>query len=149
MRNRLLALPLFLLVMAFPALSEDAIEIHSTPAQIRAAQDQLKRSIDRKEGAYADLSDENRKAILQKQAEIYRLIEGRTTIEELGPNVRIDLVNALESQKALLAKAEDDRMICERVKVIGSNRPQNKCISVGERRRMRERIQREGIRAVN
>ncbi|TXH78013.1 MAG: hypothetical protein E6Q88_00065 [Lysobacteraceae bacterium] len=132
-----------------PAFADDAIEIHSTPAQIRATQDSLKRSIEKKEGDYADLSDKDRKAILDKQADIYRLIEGRTTIEELGPNGKIELANALESMNALLTKAEDSRMVCERVKVIGSNRPQNKCMSVGERKRLREKIQREGIRVSN
>lgn len=149
MRKHILAATLLFLAIPLPAVSDDAIEINSTPAQIRVAQDNLKRSIEKKEGNYADLSDKDRKAILDKQADIYRLIEGRATIEELGPNGKIELANALESMNALLTKAEDSRMICERVKVIGSNRPQNKCLSVGERRRLRENLQREGIRTSN
>lgn len=149
MRKHILAATLLFLSIPLPAVSDDAIEINSTPAQIRVAQDNLKRSIEKKEGNYADLSDKDRKAILDKQADIYRLIEGRTTIEELSPNGKIELANALESMNALLTKAEDSRMICERVKVIGSNRPQNKCLSVGERRRLRENLQREGIRTSN
>ena len=45
------------------------------------------------------------------------------------------------------ARAEDSRMICERIKPVGSNRPQNKCLTVAERRRQRERAQQQGIRA--
>jgi hypothetical protein len=129
-----------------PVFAEDAIAIDSTPAQIRTAQGELRQAIERKSGNYSQFSDEERKAIFAKQDEVLSLIDGKQDIAELGPDGRIALANALEAVKASLARAEDNRMICERIKPLGSNRPQNKCISVGVRRRMREEAQRGGLR---
>lgn len=129
-----------------PAFAEDAVAIDSTPAQIRTAQGDLRQAIERKSGNYSHFTDDERKAIFAKQDEVLSLIDGKQDIAELGPDGKIALANALEAVKASLARAEDNRMICERIKPIGSNRPQNKCLSVGTRRRMREEAQRGGLR---
>jgi hypothetical protein len=137
------------ILFSSPTFAEDAIVIDSTPAQIRSAQVDQRKAIENKASNYAHFTDAERKAIFAKQDEITALIDGKTTIEELGPNGKIALANALESVKALVARAEDNRLICERVKPLGSNRPQNKCISVGERRRLREAAQRQGLKTTN
>ncbi len=137
------------LLFALPASAEDAIAIDSTPAQIRAAQVDLRQAIERKSGNYSHFIDDERKEIFARQDEVLALIEGKTTIEELAPDDKIALANALAAVDAAVTRAEDNRMICERIKPVGSNRPQNKCISVGQRRRMREEAQRQGLRATN
>ncbi len=136
-------------LLSFSAIAEDVIAIDSTPAQIRAAQAELRQAIERKSGNYAHFSDIERKAIFAKQDEVTALIDGKNAIDELNPDGKIALANALEGVKALVARAEDSRLICERIKPIGSNRPQNKCISVGERRRLREQVQRDGVKVNN
>lgn len=123
----------------------DVIAIDSTPAQIRTAQGELRQAIERKSGNYSHFSDDERKAIFARQDEVLSLIDGKQDIAELGPDGKIALANALEAVKSSVARAEDSRMICERIKPVGSNRPQNKCISVGARRRMREEAQRGGM----
>lgn len=133
------------MLLSCPTFAEDAIVIDSTPAQIRAAQTEQRQAIERKSGNYSHFTDAERKAIFAKQDEVSALIEGKTTIDELGPDGKIALANALESVKALVTRAEDGRLICERIKPIGSNRPQNKCISVGERRRLRDAAQNQGL----
>lgn len=137
------------MLLSSTAFAEDMIVIDSTPAQIRAVQAEQRQAIERKSGNYAHFTDADRKAIFAKQDEVTALIDGKTTIEELGPDGKIALANGLEAVKALVAQAEDSRMICERVKPLGSNRPQSKCISVGERRRQREALQRQGLRPTN
>ena len=148
---RILLSTAFVAAMLFSCstFAEDTIVIDSTPAQIRSAQVDQRKAIENKASNYAHFTDAERKAIFAKQDEITALIDGKTTIEELGPNGKIALANALESVKALVARAEDNRLICERVKPLGSNRPQNKCISVGERRRLREAAQRQGLKTTN
>ncbi len=128
------------------AFAADVVSIDSTPAQIRIAQGDLRQAIERKSSNYSHFTDDERKAIFARQDEVLSLIDGKQDIAELGPDGRIALANALEAVKASLARAEDNRMICERIKPLGSNRPQNKCISVGQRRRMREEAQRGGLR---
>lgn len=135
------------MLFASPASAEDVIAIDSTPAQIRTVQADLRQAIERKSGNYSHFVDDERKEIFARQDAVLALIEGKTTIEELAPDDKIALANALAAVDAAVTRAEDGRMICERIKPLGSNRPQNKCISVGQRRRMREEAQRQGLRA--
>lgn len=132
--------------LSFSVVADDAIVIEGTPQSLRAAQDALQRDLAAKKGDYAHLTDDEKQAILRKQRMVYSLIEGRTTFDGMREDEKVRLVNAVEEVRALVAKAEDSRMVCERVKVIGSNRPQNKCMTVAERRRLRERAQQEGLR---
>lgn len=136
-------------LFSFSAFAKDAIEISSTPPEIRAAQADLRKAIERKSGNYSHFTDAERKAIFAKQDELTVLVDGKNTIDELGPDGKIAVANALEAVNALVNRAEDNRLICERVKPLGSNRPQNKCISVGERRRLRDDAQRQGLRPTN
>lgn len=134
------------MLFALPASAEDVIAINSTPVQIRTAQADLRKAIERKSGNYSHFIDDERKEIFARQDAVLALVEGKTTIEEFSADDKIALANALAAVDAAVARAEDNRMICERIKPVGSNRPQNKCISVGQRRRMRDDVQRQGLR---
>jgi hypothetical protein len=133
-------------VLSVSAVASDAIVITWTPETLRTTQDALKRDLLAKKSDYSHLSEDEKQTILRKQAPIYGFIEGRSSFEHLNEDEKRRLANAIEEVRALVAKADDSRMICERVRVIGSNRPQNKCLTVGDRRRMREKAQQEGIR---
>ncbi len=146
MRNLFAMALVAVTLFSCPAFAEDIITIDSTPAQIRTAQGELRAAIERKSGSYSHFTDDERKAIFARQDDVLSLIDGKQDIAELGPDGKIALGNALEAVDASVARAEDNRMICERIKPVGSNRPQNKCISVGARRRMREEAQRGGLR---
>lgn len=146
MRNMFAMALVAVTLFSCPAFADDAIAIDSTPAQIRTVQADLRQAIERKSGNYSHFTDDERKAIFAKQDEVLSLIDGKQEIADLGPDGKIALANALEAVSASVARAEDNRMICERIKPVGSNRPQNKCTSVGARRRMREEAQRGGLR---
>lgn len=128
-----------------PAFADDAVEIGSTPAQIRDAQTQLREAIEAKRGNYAHFSDEERREIFARQDDVLAAIEGRQNVQDMSNDERVRLANALSAVDAAVNKAEDNRMICERIKPIGSNRPQNKCMTVGQRRKLREDAQRQGL----
>lgn len=145
MRNMFAMALVAVTLFSSPAFAEDVIAIDSTPAQIRTAQGDLRLAIERKSGNYSHFNDDERKAIFARQDEVLALIEGKQDIADLGPDGKIALANALAAVDASVARAEDSRMICERIKPVGSNRPQNKCISVGQRRQMRDDVQRKGI----
>ncbi len=146
MRNLFAMALVAVMLFSSSAFAADVISIDSTPAQIRTVQGELRQAIERKSGNYSHFNDDERKTIFARQDEVLSLIDGKQDIAELGPDGRIALANALEAVKASVARAEDNRMICERIKPLGSNRPENKCISVGQRRRMREEAQRGGLR---
>jgi hypothetical protein len=132
--------------LSFSALADDAIVITWTPEGLRTAQDALKRDLAAKKSGYDHLSEAEKQTILRKQEAIYAMADGRTSFDGLNDEDKRRLANAVEEVRALVAKAEDSRMICERVRVIGSNRPENKCITVGDRRRIREKARQDGIR---
>ncbi len=134
------------MLLSSSVFAADVITIDSTPAQIRTVQGELRAAIERKSGNYSHFTDDERKAIFARQDELLSLIDGKQDVAELGPDDKLALANALEAVKASVARAEDNRMICERIKPLGSNRPENKCISVGQRRRMREEAKRGGLR---
>ncbi len=145
MRFALSTALLAVMLLVSPAFANDKIEIDSTPAQIRDAQTQLRQAIEAKRGNYAHFSDEERREIFARQDDVLAAIEGRQSIDELNNDERVRLANALSAVDAAVGKAEDNRMICERIKPIGSNRPQNKCMTVGQRRQLREDAQRQGL----
>jgi hypothetical protein len=132
--------------LSFATLAQDAITIDWTPESLRSAQDAIKRALTSDKSGYGHLSEAEKQAILNKQEPIYAMIEGRTNFDNLSDDDKRRLINAIEEVRTSVAKAEDSRMICERVRVIGSNRPQNKCTTVGERRRQREQLQTQGVR---
>ncbi|GAA4786647.1 hypothetical protein [Lysobacter hankyongensis] len=130
----ILAVSLF----ASPVFAEGAGTIDSTPEQIRTAQNDLRKVVESKSGKYSYFTDEDRKDILSRQDQVLALIDGKTAIAELSPEDRAALDKALADVRAAVVRAEDNRLICERIKPVGSNRPENKCMTVGQRRKLRE-----------
>lgn len=127
------------------AYAKEPIEILATPQQIIAAQDALKLRVERGEGEFKDLQKDDRARLFASQSTVYRLLDRKDTIDALSAPQRVELVNALESINAITAQAEDDRRICERVKKLGTNRIENVCMTVAQRRKLREAVEREGL----
>ena len=71
-----------------------------------------------------------------------RVPEGKASIEELPADDKVEAINHLEWIKATLTKADNERLVCERVKVVGSNRPQRVCRTVAEMRAARQEAER-------
>jgi hypothetical protein len=128
-------------LFASSASAEDAGATASSPDQIRTAQGDLRKLVESTSGKYSYFTDEDRKDILSRQDQALALIEGKTAIAELSPEERTALDKALADVRAAVARAEDNRLICERIKPVGSNRPENKCMTVGQRRKLREQAQ--------
>src|SRR5690606_28003292 len=86
--------------------------------------------------------------LLQLQQRVIGALDGRASTTELSPGDQVALFNDLEEISALVNKAEDERMICERTRPIGSNRPVSVCKTVAQRRLEREQSLRgrEGVR---
>ena len=66
------------------------------------------------------------------------LLEGKQTIADLNPDQQIKAANLLESIKAAVTGAEDQRKVCTRERKIGSNFTQRVCRTAGEMRAERE-----------
>ena len=133
--------------MAHAALaSDDRIQLAQELPEIRAAQDALKAALEKKDGPYARYSESQRKTLREQQTSIYGLIEGKVSLDDLGEDNRLRLANLLMSQKAQLEQKPEDKMVCERVKVLGSNRPKMQCMSESRREQLREQQRNQGAK---
>lgn len=133
--------------MAHAALaSDDRVQLVQELPEIRAAQDALKAALEKKDGPYARYSESQRKALREQQSSIYGLIEGKQSVDDLGEDSRLRLANLLMAQKSQLEQAPEDRTICQRVKVLGSNRPKMQCMSESQRERLREQQRTQGVK---
>jgi len=83
--------------------------------------------------------DNDAKARLYKaQDQIFSLLEGRGSVDELSPDQMLELYNAQGVVNSVLTDAELDREICKREKVLGSHRSSMVCMTVRETRNIKE-----------
>jgi hypothetical protein len=107
-------------------------------SEIRQEQISYRQQAMDKAGPFKDISETDRQALIQKQNQLITLIEGKDTLGDLARDDQTTAINTLEWIKAAITRAEDERLVCERVKLVGSNRPTRICKTVAERRKERE-----------
>lgn len=124
---------LFLLAtLSTPALAGGTA---NTDAQaILAQQQEIRTEATSKKGRYRDMNDTSRKQLLDHQDRVQKLLINVSDTTQLGEHDQIALFNSLEAIEAIVNKAEDERLVCERLKPSGSNRTQTVCRTVAERR---------------
>ncbi len=83
---------------------------------------------------FKHVADFDKRQLYAAQDEMFALLTGRTSTDELDSTQLVALYNAQEVVNAVLAEAELDRPICERQTVLGSRRIQTVCLTVRERR---------------
>jgi hypothetical protein len=107
-------------------------------AKIVSQQTEIHQDVLARRGPYRDMAESERARLLELQQGVIGALEGRARTTELPAAAQVSLFNDLEAISALVNKAEDERMVCERTRPIGSNRPVNICKTVAERRLERE-----------
>lgn len=85
-------------------------------------------------GKYAQLTVDNQKRVDKQLDVLQELYDKREVRANFGKKDEIALVNASEEINAVLSGNDDDRLICEQVRTLGSNRTQKVCMTVAERR---------------
>ena len=122
------------------AMANDIHPNMDAQAILKQQQD-IRAEVENRSGRFKHLTEEKRERLFANQGTVSSLLKGRQSMQDLSEVDRIAAFNALESIEGILNQAEDDRMVCERVKPIGSNRPKTVCLSVAERRAAREQAQ--------
>ena len=128
--------------MSAPAVAGEAIGTDSL-AILAQQQDIRAKAAARKE-RYRDLEEPRIRELLANQDTVIRLLAGTARTTELPERDQIAVFNALEAIEAIVNQAEDERLVCERYKPVGSNRTQTMCKSVAQRRDEQEGV--EGTR---
>ena len=92
-------------------------------------------------GAFKDMERRDRDELAKRQQRVIDMLAGVNSLDELRAEQRTDVFNELEWIKAVIVKAEDDRMVCEYSNSVGSHRPTSKCMTARQQREYRERSQ--------
>lgn len=129
---------LLLACSMLPAHAGQAEGTTSNPKAIVADQQRLQRELAEGAQRYSELSSRDRRQIADDQARVFELLAGKESLDELPKDARIEAFNALQSINAILAKAEEKRMVCKSERSTGSNLSRTRCRSVGQMREERE-----------
>ena len=122
-------------------------EIPLDPAQFSQTRAQLEETM-RKTDDYSELSMSQRRQLGEILDRMEQTLEGQGSANALDAATREQLVGDQQKANAMLAKAaEDSRQICKREKRIGSHRYTTTCVTVGERRRQQEAVERNAVGA--
>ena len=123
-----------LLMLSSPASSNENLDANAIRAQQAAIQaDAMART-----GRYKDMSDSNLQALRQHQELVAAMLGNVNMTTELSEVDQIAVFNELEAISAIINRAEDERMVCERYRPVGTNRPTTVCRTVAQRRADKE-----------
>jgi hypothetical protein len=147
----LLLLPILLLVAgAASAASKDTRDL-SARANARAESgfnverfiEETNTAVDlAAQGGYGPLRRGQMDRLEDSRNTIVRLLDGRSSAVELGPEARLELYNAQETITAILRNEDKDRVVCTKGSVTGTRLAKTECMTVAERE-LRARIARE------
>jgi hypothetical protein len=105
---------------------------------IVAQQTALRAQAAAKRGAFKDMHAGDRDRLINQQDKLLQLLDGRQSIDELRVERRVEVFNHLQEINAAVTKAEDERQICERSRLVGTNRFQVVCMTAKQNREYRE-----------
>lgn len=95
--------------------------------EIVAQQQQIRRDLRSADGDYRGLSRTDQAELARRQDELLRMLEGKQTADELSPSERLAAFNNLEWIEGMLNSEQNDRLVCRRERVTGSNRLTSVC----------------------
>lgn len=108
-------------------------------ADIRAQQTALNGQLEG--GQLAHLTVRQQNAIRRAQAEVFRLIDGRSSMDELNISEKVQLENALERINANFVgtrAAGREQLVCKRVALTGTGMKTTRCAPQSEWDQLRE-----------
>jgi hypothetical protein len=133
--------------LMLPAIA-NASGIPADLNELRAEQARIRTGVEaHNSGAYKELSANTRtellQKLLQKQQAMLALIEGKAIATELTPEQQAEVSATLTWIEQKLQAANDERMVCERRVILGSNRKERVCMTAANMRAQREAAREE------
>jgi hypothetical protein len=142
--KHLLTIVLSVLLLSLPEAAGAADQTAARPgataeapadaAQLRADHEKLRVQLDRKKGPFKDLDADQSRALQQHIDTVLAHLEGVQRMADLPEAQRTALFATLAAIQALVAAAEDQRMVCEPVAALGSRIRTVSCKSAAMRR---------------
>lgn len=110
---------------------------------IRKQQSDIREGVLSKSGRYRDLPENTRNELLSRQTRLLATIDGKQVADDLNQTERTEVFNDLEWIEAAINRAQDERMVCEYIRTIGSNRKQRVCRTAAQVQQEHERSREE------
>ena len=101
---------------------------------------------DVKSSKFKHMDESSKEKLLAAQDEIFGLLKGKKSIDELTHEQQVELYNAQNLVAGILTDAELDRPVCKREKRVGSNMATTVCTTKRQMDEHKDDIQR-GLRA--
>jgi len=127
-----LAFAVLLAACTAPVWAQDNGIDDSVP-KILQTQHELRAKIDNPTGEYSKFSPEDLNKMRHAQDQIFHMLDGVTSLDQLKEDQKIELSNQLDQVKATLTQNEDNRLICYRERRIGTNLLEKRCETVAQR----------------
>jgi len=116
------------------------LDLHNSPDVVDKQLKKINEQMNDGE-TFAEISPENRGRVREALGRINGALENANG-HPLTPEAQVQAFNDQETVNTLLTSAkEDSRVVCERERQMGSNRVTSKCMTIAERRRVREQGQ--------
>jgi hypothetical protein len=127
-----LAFAALLAVCAAPVLAQDD-GVDNTVPEILHTQHALRAKLDNPTGEYSRFSADDLAKMRHAQDQVFRMLDGVSSLDQLKEDQKIALSNALDQVKATLTNNEGNRLICYRERRMGTNLLEKRCETVDER----------------
>lgn len=141
-RSIALALLAFTASSAFAASEKEPFQLHaSSTDEFRQQASQLRNEM--ATGRYSSLPSNDKKRVEKQLENLDGLYVKRATGASVSDLDAVALVNATSEINSVLTGDDDSRIVCERVKKLGSNRATKECMTVADRRAEKQEADRK------
>lgn len=120
------------------AASKEVFDLTATSAEEFRQQADALRNEMKAGGKYASVAPSDKEKIGKQLEVLQELYDDRAAGKRFGKKDEVRLVNASEEINGLLSGDTDDRLVCQQERRLGSNRTERVCLTVAERRELRE-----------
>jgi hypothetical protein len=127
-----LALGVSLALSAGAAFAQ-APEQPQTVSEILQFQHALRDKIDKPNGEYSRFNEGQIARMKTAQDNVFRMLSGVNSLDELSENQKIEVSNSLDEVKAILLANEGNRLICYRERKTGTNLLTKRCETYADR----------------
>lgn len=121
-----------------PIASANDVHPNLDANAILTQQRQIRTEVEQRNGRYKDLPAAERESLLREQDKVFTLLRDRAAITDLPESDRIVVFNSLESISAIVNRAPEEKLVCERTRKVGSNRTETVCMTAAERAARRD-----------
>jgi len=101
-------------------------------------QKEIRRESEQPMGKYSRFDDQAQARLHKAQDVIFKILADGKALEQLNKEQQVDLLNAVEEVKAVIAGNEQDKLECWRERKIGTTLKVTRCETVAQRARIME-----------